>query len=179
MGLPPIHGNRAAQCAAPTVLHGYIRNTGRAGEGTRPYGESGSGSFFFVGARHWPARGRTLCAPTEKKEAYHECSLGGRIPPPLCGTPPLTRGLWRKGQIPIPSVSLCSTSPLDKRFRSRVGEALGSPAVNGPSTVGSANPGAEIEPHRRQFLQTQGPVARREFRHPLKFCAPEMLHIFP
>ena len=56
MGLPPIHGNRAAQCAAPTVLHGYIRNTGRAGEGTRPYGESGSVSFFFVGAGHWPAR---------------------------------------------------------------------------------------------------------------------------
>ena len=56
MGLPPIHGNRAAQCAAPAVLHGYIRNTGQAGEGTRPYGESGSVSFFFVGAGHWPPR---------------------------------------------------------------------------------------------------------------------------
>ena len=30
-------------------------------------------------------------------------------------------------------------------------------------------------PHQGQFLQTQGPVARREFRHPLKFCAPEIL----
>ena len=30
-----------------------------------------------------------------------------------------------------------------------------------------------MEPHRQQFLQTQGPVARREFRHPLRFCAPE------
>ena len=28
----------------------------RAGEGTRPYGESGSNFFFFVGAGHWPAR---------------------------------------------------------------------------------------------------------------------------
>ena len=36
-------------------------------------------------------------------------------------------------------------------------------------------PGAVVEPHQRQFLQTQGPVARDEFRHPLKFCAPEIL----
>jgi len=26
------------------------------------------------------------------------------------------------------------------------------------------NPGAEVEPHQRQILQTQGPVARRESR---------------
>ena len=63
LGLPPIHGNRAAQCAAPTVLHGYIRNTGRAGEGTRPYGESGSNFFFFVGAGHWPARRGSSAIP--------------------------------------------------------------------------------------------------------------------
>ena len=31
-------------------------------------------------------------------------------------------------------------------------------------SVGSSKPGAEIEPHQRQFLHTQGPVARREFR---------------
>ena len=38
----------------------------RAGEDTRPYGETGSGSFFFVGAGHWPARGRPRCAaPTD------------------------------------------------------------------------------------------------------------------
>ena len=36
-------------------------------------------------------------------------------------------------------------------------------------------PGAVVEPHQRQFLQTQGPVGRDEFRHPLKFCAPEIL----
>ena len=43
-----------------------------------------------------------------------------------------------------------------------------------PGTVGSANSGAELEAHRKQILQTQGPVARREIRHSLKFCAPEM-----
>ena len=31
-------------------------------------------------------------------------------------------------------------------------------------SVGSAKPGAEVEPHQRQFLQTQGPVARKESR---------------
>ena len=41
-------------------------------------------------------------------------------------------------------------------------------------SVGSANSGAELEAHRKQILQTQGPVARREIRHSLKFCAPEM-----
>ena len=38
----------------------------RVGEDTRSYGEIGSGSFFFVGAGHWPARGRPRCAaPTD------------------------------------------------------------------------------------------------------------------
>ena len=41
-------------------------------------------------------------------------------------------------------------------------------------SVGSVNSGADPEPHQEQILQTQGPVARREFRHALRFCAPEM-----
>ena len=35
--------------------------------------------------------------------------------------------------------------------------------------VGWKHQGADLELQQRQFLQTQGPVARREFRHPLKF----------
>ena len=31
-------------------------------------------------------------------------------------------------------------------------------------SIGSAKPGAKVELHQPQFLQTQGPVARREFR---------------
>ena len=31
-------------------------------------------------------------------------------------------------------------------------------------SVCSVNPGAVVEPHQRKFMQTQGPVARREFR---------------
>ena len=55
------------------------------------------------------------------------------------------------------------------------GDREGRPySVSSTSTVGSAKPGAEVEPHQRQFLQPQGPVARREFRPPLRFCAPEL-----
>ena len=39
--------------------------------------------------------------------------------------------------------------------------------------VGSAKVGAEGEPHQKQILHTQGPVARRGFRVSLRFCAPE------
>ena len=38
-----------------------------------------------------------------------------------------------------------------------------------------ANSGADLEPHQGKILQTQGPVARRELRVPLRFCAPEIL----
>ena len=74
-----------------------------------------------------------------------------------------------------------------KRLRphQQVGKLLPHPAPSGPSsprgrllgdrkgrlygvfcagTVGSETAGAVVEPHRQQFLQTQGPVARRGFR---------------
>ena len=37
--------------------------SGTGGSGSRPYGESGSGPFFFVGAGHWPARRRASAIP--------------------------------------------------------------------------------------------------------------------
>ena len=40
---------------------------------------------------------------------------------------------------------------------------------------GSAKSGAGAESRRRQFLPTQAPVGREEFRHSLRFCAPEIL----
>ena len=61
----------------------------------------------------------------------------------------------------------------------RAGKGTSSYGVIHTGSVGSAKPGAEIEPHQRQFLQTQGPVARREFRVSLRFCAPEMKHRLP
>ena len=47
----------------------------------------------------------------------------------------------------------------------RTGRPQGSPLRRKRiSGVGSETAGAEAEPHQRQFLQTQGPVAREEFR---------------
>ena len=91
---------------------------------------------------------------------------------------------------PIPSVSLCSTCPLHKGSRSPdrgnrpspkgrlSGDRKGRPCGgNHTGSVGSAEPGAVVEPQQRQFLHTQGPVARREFRPPLRFCAPEIFYL--
>ena len=46
----------------------------------------------------------------------------------------------------------------------RAGEGTRHYGVSSTRNVCSAKPGAEAEPHQRQFLQTQGPVARRELR---------------
>ena len=46
---------------------------------------------------------------------------------------------------------------------------------NRAGSVGSEKLGAVLKPQQFRILQTQGPVARREFRHPLRFCAPEIL----
>ena len=66
-------------------------------------------------------------------------------------------------------------SPLraNQNISRRAGEDTRPYGGNRSGDVGLANPGAGMEPQQRQFLQTQGPVARREFRHPLRFCAPE------
>ena len=51
----------------------------------------------------------------------------------------------------------------DSRER-RAGEGTRPYGVSSTGNVCSAKPGAKAEPHQRQFLQTQGPVARRELR---------------
>ena len=68
-----------------------------------------------------------------------------------------------------------SPTGFKKIFSVWAGEALGAPARIRTGNVCSAKPGAVAEPHQRKFLQTQGPVAREEFRCPLRFCAPEIL----
>ena len=92
------------------------------------------------------------------KHSKQETSFqGGR---PHGAAPTVENKPFRKmagGASPSPTV-------FKRLFRDWVGDALGPSAVNRPSTVGSADPGAVVEPHRQQFLQTQGPVARRGFR---------------
>ena len=105
-------------------------------------------------------------------------------PPPLRGTPFDNGGFGRRAffrsksclsrEHPHPPPS-GAPSPLK-------GEGLRAATWGRPygrrqsRDVGSANSGADLEPHQEQILQTQGPVARREVRHPLKFCAPETMH---
>ena len=55
----------------------------------------------------------------------------------------------------------------------RVQEAA--PYGSAPAVTYSAKPGADVESHQLQFLESQGPVARWEFRPSLRFCAPEIL----
>ena len=56
----------------------------------------------------------------------------------------------------------------------RVQEAA--PYSPAPAATCSVKPGAEVERWSREFLLTQGPVAREESRRSLRFCAPEILH---
>ena len=80
---------------------------------------------------------------------------------------------------PVPIPSGLRPSPLDKGSRPLKGKAEGDRKgrpYGGMRTgsVSSVKPGAEQKPHRLKFWGSQGPVARREFRHSLRFCAPEM-----
>ena len=142
--------NRAAQCAAPTV------ETVPSRRATARVAPTAYMAF---------CRGRSQTGPPSmgKFPGY-----GGRSnslsPLSRCARHlPLIRGV-----VPSPTV-------LKKISLVWVGEPLGAPAVNGPGTVGSANPGAVVKPHRPQFSAKPGPQwGQDEFRHPLRFCAPEM-----
>ena len=68
---------------------------------------------------------------------------------------------------------MCPPLRANQNISRRAGEDTRPYGGNRPRDVGLDHPGAGMEPQQRQFLQTQGPVARREFRHPLRFCAPE------
>ena len=128
-------------------------------------------------------------APTPfglRPSPYPFCPFGTFPPergnrPPDRGSRPFTRGPGQEGHTPgwlLSAFGRFTFSPSPTRrkrtFLVCVGEAFGPPAGIRTGSVGSANPGAEAKPHRRQFLQTQGPVARRKFRVSLRFCAPEM-----
>ena len=80
-------------------------------------------------------------------------------------TPPATKAKALSSPPHPPQCAHWGTFPPRGRFRRRRIRT---------GSVGSAKPGAVVKPHQRQFLQTQGPVARREFRVSLRFCAPEI-----
>ena len=146
------------------------------------------------------ARGRTVCAPTEKKKKRavndlweRESPAASRHPlfdnggfgrraffrsksclsrehphPPPSGAPSPLKGEGLQAAARVAPTAYKEVVPSFRRGRSQTG-----PPRLRTGSVGSANSGADLEPHQEQILQTQGPVARREVRHPLKFCAPE------
>ena len=129
--------------------------------------------------------------------------ISGRGNPPAASRhPPLTRGALEGGDIRGASrpafqestlirLAALGTFPLeggrllgghtgpplraDRNISERAGEDTRPYGSKRIGSVGSAEQGAVVEPQQRQFLQTQGPVARREFRSSLRFCAPEIL----
>ena len=57
-------------------------------------------SLLFVGAGHWPARGRTVCAPTKRKKRCAVNVLWEGESPRRFAAPPLTRGTLAGGGQP-------------------------------------------------------------------------------
>ena len=136
---------------------------------SRPYGESGSDSFFFVGAGHWPARRRATAIPepTLIRLAYARHLLPGRekvfgrlIDAPTADTEAVSFSRRGRSQTGPRAATWGRPYRSQKIFRVWVGEDLGPPAVNGPGAVCSVNPGAGMEPRNLKFLLTQAPVGR-------------------
>ena len=75
---------------------------------------------------------------------------------------PLEEGLWTGGASPSPT-------GFKKVLMVWGRKPFGAPARIRTGSVGSAKPGAVLEPHQRQFLQTQGQVAREVSRKATPF----------
>ena len=118
----------------------------------------GKRAFWGGGAQVWlrETRAATWGRPYGQIGTF----WGGQMRTPAPTAHPKTLLLFRRAQCPhrpFPGGPVCRPYG-GKRNRS----------------VGLANSGAELEPHRLKFLHTQAPVGRREFRLLFRFCAPEM-----
>ena len=101
--------------------------------------------------------------------------LWERESPRRFAAPPLTRGALEGGGHPG-SISVClsrgpphpppsgAPSPLEGEGWGRAARVCRPYGGKRTGDVGSDHPGVGMEPQQRQFLQTQGPVAREEFR---------------
>ena len=85
---------------------------------------------------------------------------GGRTIPPIRGKcPEGTKGVGGLGEAVTDEGALLDRNPYSNE---RAGEGTRPYGESRTVAVGSAEPGAVVEPQQRQFLQTQGPVARME-----------------
>ena len=159
--------------------HTGLWQRGRAGEDTRPYENTGSCPVNAVGAGPRPARPGTKCGSGRAGEDTRPYEDTGSCPVNVVGAGPrparrsrILFGIRRRGQAP-------ALQKTDAQKSGRKPFKAGGPVCRpygGERTgsVGSATPGAGAGPQQRQFLQGQGPAARREFRHSLRFCAPKI-----
>ena len=118
-------------------------------------------------------RGRTLAGPSRSF-----CHSGAHPHPPRFARhlPPWRGKACGRVRTPAPTANLVFVGAGHwpaRRCTRRVQEAA--PYIPAPTATCSAKPGAEVERRSREFLLTQGPVAREESRRSLRFCAPEIL----
>ena len=136
--------------SAPIKLLGFKCGSGdwRAGEDTRPY--------------------RTY------RRRSGECRRGRRPRRPAgvqCAPLRLKRVALITKTVPLIRLAALGTFPQGKAF----GPPQGSPLRrNWTGAVGWESQAQLRNCTSLQFLDSQGPVARLEFRHALRFCAPEM-----
>ena len=83
----------------------------------------------------------------------------GRFPLIRGKCPEETKGVGGPGEAVTDEGALLARNPYSN---GRAGEGTRPYGENHTVAVGSAEPGAVVEPQQRQFLQTQGPVARIE-----------------
>ena len=116
-----------------------------------------------VGAGPRPARRRGKSLPYESQESG---SGLGR------GTPWGSRRGWCKLRC-HPHPALRATFPLEGGRRKQAAQCAAPTTENGSGALARQSQAREQNRTRSNFPQTQGPVARKEFRHSLRFCAPE------
>ena len=126
---------------------------------------------FCAPGAYWPLAEGTAGEDTRPYEHTGSCPVNavGAGPRPARRSRILF-GIRRRGQAP-------ALQKTDAQKSGRKPFKAGGPVCRpygGERTgsVGSATPGAGAGPQQRKFLQGQGPVARREFETPLRFCAP-------
>ncbi len=191
-------GLRPAPAAYPETVHSYRRGRTPAGpqiHAARPGGRALQPSI----SRRLLGRPKCRCGTTPAAVFADSGPQrpGGRGSGRLIAAPTADNGpfLENGGRGHTPGWLLSafgrftfSPSPtgFKKIFRDWVGEALGPPAVNRPSTVGSTNPGAVVKSQPLQFSTRPGPsgpkeiaechsnFARRKYCKPNKYASPVM-----
>ena len=149
-------------------------SSGRAGEDTRPYENTGSCPVNAVGAGPRPARPGTKCGSGRAGEDTRPYEDTGSCPVNVVGAGPrparrsrILFGIRRRGQAP-------ALQKTDAQKSGRKPFKAGGPVCRpyGGERTGSVGSANARRGEQRKFLQGQGPVARREFETPLRFCAP-------